>query len=839
MVSLDMRTVIFTFVLMNVVSTIVIIFLWGQYHKRYKGIGNLVSAFLFQMVAYVLIILRGKIPQLISVDVANSLSVIGIYLGYTGLQKYSGRSISQIPNFIFLALLLIAHVILSYIESDLTIRYFLISAAYLWFFGQCAWLLLKGVSNDMLKLTRYTGYVFILFGMLAAIKIIDFFLSGNKPVDYFQSNTLEAVVMVFYQILIIVLTISISFMFNNHLLKDIRTEEEKFSTAFHTAPNAIMLSSYPDCRIIEVNSGFAEITGFASSEVIGKTTSEIDIWKNHQEMAEITDELKLSGIIHKKECHFRKKTGQSFTGLFSATVVLLSNEKRLITSIYDITERKQLQDAIKRERNLLKTLIDNLPDAVSLKDAEGKYLLNNKAHLQVVGADNQDEVTGKTAADFFPPEDSATYAEDDRTVMSTGKMMLDKLEYVRHSDTGFRYWHLTSRIPIKDESGKPVQMLFISHDITERKRAEDILRETDEFNRSLLKTIPFGMDVVDETGTILFIGENYKSMFGRDAVGKKCWELYRDDKTQCPDCPLKNGVTIGATDIFEAHNVLGGKVFDINHTGMIFHGRKAMLEIFHDITERKRNEGELIRSKEKAEESDRLKTAFLHNISHEIRTPMNAIVGFSNLLREPGLTREEHDSYTEIISRSSHHLLSIVNDVIEISNVEAGRLRLSIAEISLASLLDDLLRQFRPKADEKGIEFRLEISGSDIVNKINTDGTKLVQIISNLLNNAFKFTDEGRISFGYSNRGQFLEFFVADTGIGIDHDQQIRIFERFYQVDSTVTRMHEGTGIGLSISKAYVELLGGKIWLTSSPGNGSVFYFTLPVQNDRMDLSMN
>ncbi|HEX2974570.1 MAG TPA: HAMP domain-containing sensor histidine kinase, partial [Bacteroidales bacterium] len=201
--------------------------------------------------------------------------------------------------------------------------------------------------------------------------------------------------------------------------------------------------------------------------------------------------------------------------------------------------------------------------------------------------------------------------------------------------------------------------------------------------------------------------------------------------------------------------------------------------------------------------------------------------------------REEHDSYTEIISRSSHHLLSIVNDVIEISNVEAGRLRLSIAEISLASLLDDLLRQFRPKADEKGIEFRLEISGSDIVNKINTDGTKLVQIISNLLNNAFKFTDEGRISFGYTNRGQFLEFFVADTGIGIDHDQQIRIFERFYQVDSTVTRMHEGTGIGLSISKAYVELLGGKIWLTSSPGNGSVFYFTLPSQNDRMDLSMN
>jgi PAS domain S-box-containing protein len=817
----------------------VIFFLWSQYRKRYNGIGNLVYAFLFQMIAYFLIILRGRIPQWISVDVANSLSVIGIYFGYTGLQKYSGRVTSQIPNYIFLAVLAIAHIVLTYIESDPTIRYFLISAAYLWFFGQCAWLLLRGVSADMLKLTRSTGYVFIIFGMLSAIKIFDFIMSGNKPVDYFESNTLEAVVMIFYQMLIVVLTISIAFMFNNHLLRDIRTEEEKFSTAFHTAPNAIMLSSYPDCKIIEVNSGFAEITGFRASEVIGKTTSDLDIWKNQQERMDIVSELKSSGIVHKKECHFRKRSGQSFTGLFSATVVTLSNEKRLITSIYDITERKQLQDAIKRERNLLKTLIDNLPDAVSLKDAEGRYLLNNKAHLQVIGAESQDEVTGRTAAEFFPAEDAATYAEDDRIVMSTGKMMLDKLEHVRHSDTGFRYWHLTSRIPIKDEGGKPIQMLFISHDITERKRAEDILRETDEFNRSLIKTIPFGMDVVDETGTVLFISENFKSMFGRDAVGKKCWELYRDDKSQCPGCPLKKGVDTGSTDIYEAHEILGGKVFDINHTGMIFHGRKAMLEIFHDITERKRNEGELIRSKEKAEESDRLKTAFLHNISHEIRTPMNAIVGFSNLLREPGLTREEHDSYTDIISRSSHHLLSIVNDVIEISNVEAGRLRLSIAEVSLTSLLDDLLRQFRPKADEKGIEFRLEISGSDMVNTIFTDGTKLLQIISNLLNNAFKFTDEGKISFGYTDKGQFLEFFVADTGIGINHDQQVRIFERFYQVDSTVTRMHEGTGIGLSISKAYVELMGGKIWLNSAPGNGSVFYFTLPLQNNKLDLSVN
>lgn len=828
MISLDLRTIVFSFVLINIVSTLVVIFLWLQYRHRYKGIEFLVFGFLCQMLAYILIIMRGRIPDWLSLEAANSISVIGIYLGYLGLEKYTGRRSSHITDYILFFVFAVTHAWFSYIKPDPTIRYVVISAASMVFFAKCAWLMLVKVSKDMAGLTMFTGSVFAGLSVLAALKIAEYFIHGPSPVDYFKSGVFEAVSMITYQMLIVLLTVSFAIMFSNNLLRNIKTEEEKFSTSFHTAPNAIMLTSFPGDVIMEVNNGFTDITGYSPAEVVGKTTNELGIWSDEQDRKSVISELGEIGIVNKKEFRLRKKSGDFITGLLSSKTIFLANEKKVITSIYDITERKNLQETIRHERNLLRTLIDNLPDPVTLKDNKGRYLLNNQAHLQVVGAETQEDVIGKTTFDFFPEEHAKVYDEDDKNVLRTGRTILDKIESAEYADTGFTYWHLTSKIPIKDSTGKSVQLLTISHDITERKRAEDALKESDEFNRSLLKTIPFGMDVVDETGTVLFIGENFRKIFGNEAVGKKCWELYRDNRQQCEGCPLTKGIKTGQTEIFEAHGILG-KVFDINHTGMMFHGKKAMLEIFHDITERKKAEGELIKSKEKAEESDRLKTAFLHNISHEIRTPMNAIVGFSNLLREPGLTPEEQKTFTDIISKSSHHLLSIVNDVIEISNIEAGRLRSTLTEVNLRSLLEDLLQQFKPGAAEKGLCLRLDLPAECEDLRFMTDITKLIQILSNLLNNAFKFTSKGEVVLGCTLKYELIEFFVSDTGIGIEEDQQEKIFDRFYQVDNTVTRMHEGTGIGLCISKAFVELLGGKIWLRSVIGKGSVFYFTIPL----------
>ena len=253
----------------------------------------------------------------------------------------------------------------------------------------------------------------------------------------------------------------------------------------------------------------------------------------------------------------------------------------------------------------------------------------------------------------------------------------------------------------------------------------------------------------------------------------------------------------------------------------------TIIGVIQDITDRKKNEEELIRAKVKAEESDKLKTAFLHNISHEIRTPMNAIVGFSTLLGDPEVDERSRKSYIDVIMQSSNHLLSIITDIVDISNIEANLIKTVKNEINVNKTLKYLFNQFITKTNEKQIKLVCEAGLSDPEALILTDRTKLTQILSNLINNALKFTDKGIIKIEYRLKENFLEFCVSDTGIGISPVHHERIFDRFYQVQSNVSRLYEGTGLGLAISKAYVELLGGKIWLSSEPGNGTKFFFTI------------
>lgn len=229
-----------------------------------------------------------------------------------------------------------------------------------------------------------------------------------------------------------------------------------------------------------------------------------------------------------------------------------------------------------------------------------------------------------------------------------------------------------------------------------------------------------------------------------------------------------------------------------------------------------------------AEESDQLKTAFLHNISHEIRTPMNSIVGFSELLNNPDLDFERRQNYTEIITQSSDGLLSIITDIVDIATIEAGQARLNETETNLNKMLRQLYEQFSLKVQQKQFSFSYKHSLADDDALIRTDSVKLLAILTNLIGNAMKFTQKGHVIFGYTKKENTLEFYVEDTGIGIPSGMHDEIFKRFRQVELTDDRQFGGSGLGLAISKAYVEMLGGKIWLTSILGKGSVFYFTIP-----------
>lgn len=241
---------------------------------------------------------------------------------------------------------------------------------------------------------------------------------------------------------------------------------------------------------------------------------------------------------------------------------------------------------------------------------------------------------------------------------------------------------------------------------------------------------------------------------------------------------------------------------------------------------------ELQKAKAKAEESDRLKSAFLANMSHEIRTPMNGILGFTELLREPNLTEDERLQFITIIEKSGERMLGIINDIINISKIEAGQMEIALSETNVNEQIEYIYSFFRPEAEKKRIQlyFRNNLPSSEAT--INTDREKLYAILINLVKNAIKFTSGGSIEFGYnliSTSGQAeLEFYVKDTGMGIPPDKLGLIFERFRQGIEDLSRNHEGSGLGLSISKAFIEMLGGKIWVESEEGKGSSFYFTIP-----------
>lgn len=242
---------------------------------------------------------------------------------------------------------------------------------------------------------------------------------------------------------------------------------------------------------------------------------------------------------------------------------------------------------------------------------------------------------------------------------------------------------------------------------------------------------------------------------------------------------------------------------------------------------------ELLKAKNQAEESDRLKSAFLANMSHEIRTPMNGILGFANLLKKPNLTGKEQQEFINIIERSGARMLNIINDIICISKVESGQMEILISESNINDQIEYIYAFFKSEVEVKGMKFRFN-NGLPLKEAlINTDREKVYAILMNLVKNAIKYSDKGTIEFGYSvadtlNENSMLIFYVKDTGIGIPKEKQKAIFDRFVQADNSDNRAFQGAGLGLSISKAYVEMLGGNIWVESEVGQGSTFYFTIP-----------
>jgi len=390
----------------------------------------------------------------------------------------------------------------------------------------------------------------------------------------------------------------------------------------------------------------------------------------------------------------------------------------------------------------------------------------------------------------------------------------------------------------------------------ERKLAVEKLTASESRYRRLFESAKDGILILDaETGMIKDVNPFLVKMLGytkEQFIEKEIWEIgfFKDiaankDKffelkqkeyVRYEDLPLETteGRKINVEFVSNVysedhHDVIQCNIRDITERKQAEQVQIiANKEIAFQNEEKEKRAIELVIAKEHAEQSDRLKSAFLANMSHEIRTPMNGILGFSELLKEPGLTGEKQQEYIRIIEKSGARMLNIINNIVDISKIEANQMNVDIKDCNINEKVEFIYIFFKPQVEEKGMQ--LIYKNSLPINEaiIRSDNEKIYSILTNLVKNAINYSKVGTIEFGYIKRGENLEFYVKDTGIGISKDRQSAIFERFIQADISDKMARQGAGLGLSISKAYVEMLGGKIWVESEEGIGSTFYFTLP-----------
>jgi len=772
--NIDLRTIA---LLLSLTLFLQVIALFSQYliDRTKRGVGWWLIGSSLGAVAVITFLFRDiKAFELPSIMIANTLIVISHIFIYIGVMRFLGKKENRLILFSFFTIFIISYFYLTYINNNISWRFILESVIVATISIMTGLSLFINKERSIIASANLTASAFLGYGCFLVLRV--FLTLVFPPVNnFFAPSLIQIAAFIVPLITTTLWTFGFILMVNQRLNAESREEKENQELMFNTSPDAVLITRISDGYLVKFNDEFSELAGFTREELTGKTTAEINIWKNYEDRQNFIDSLNKTGFCKNMEFDFMRKNGSLIVGMISAKIFLLHSVPHIISVTRDITERKMGE----KLQQVNSEILAALNSSIDFEDAINRVL---------------------------------SIIKDNMKFDAVGVRLKNKDDFPYFANKGFSY-----------------DFLLVENSIVAKNENGGACRDA---NGEICLECTCGLVLSEKTDP-----EN--PLFTEKG---SCWtnnSLPILDLPEADDprfhprntCIHKGYLSVALIPIRADKNVIG--LIQLN-------SKKAncfsldMIHFFEGLCEsigisflRKQAESALLQAKEKAEMANRAKSEFLANMSHEMRTPLNAVTGFSELLSVL-LTDEKQKSFVNAIKIAGKSLLTLINDILDLSKIEAGMLQIEYRPVNLRALFSEIQNIFALKASERNLDLTINISPS-IPEYLYLDEVRVRQILINLTGNALKFTEHGFVKLNafesnYQNHEKInLVISVEDSGIGIPEADQEIVFESFRQQTGHDSRKYGGTGLGLAITKKLAEIMNGAISLHSEPNKGSIF----------------